>query len=168
MDTFADDGPSGVLTVEVLFARFGSGVALVTVPVLWMTVPPGRLGLTLTTSTMSIVPPTGSVARVHVTVPVPPGGGATQESDDGAVLVADSLTNVVPVGIWSVTTTLCASDGPAFVMCRRYVRVPPGRVVLLTMSRVLVRLRSASVATRYIRTVLLTKFTTAARKPLGL
>jgi hypothetical protein len=90
--------------VEVLFARFVSGVSEATVAV-FTTVPDG-LGLT-TISTMVAEPPTATVPKEQLTVLVP-------EQDDPAG-EGTAETNVVPAGRMSPTITFAAGLGPAFV-----------------------------------------------------
>jgi len=90
------------VVVEVLLARFGSGVVEETVAVLETV--PGVLGL-LTTSTTEATPLASTVPREQLTVLVP-----EQDPCDG---VAE--TNVAPAGRVSLRVTLAARLGPAFV-----------------------------------------------------
>jgi hypothetical protein len=89
------------VVVEVLLARFGSGVVEATVAVL--TTVPDALGL-LTMSWTVATPSAGIVPREQLTVLVP-----EQDPCDGA-----AETNVAPDGRASLTVTLAARLGPAF------------------------------------------------------
>jgi hypothetical protein len=91
--------------VEVLLARFGSGVVEETVAVLETV--PGVLEL-LTTSTTVATPLANTVPREQLTVLVP-----EQDPTDG---VAE--TSVVPAGSVSLTVTPAAKLGPAFATAR--------------------------------------------------
>jgi hypothetical protein len=93
--------------VEVLLARFESGVSEATVAV--FTTVPDELGLT-TMSTMVAEPPTAIVPKEQLTVLVP-------EQDDPAGEGA-AETNLVPAGRMSPTITFAAGLGPAFVTVR--------------------------------------------------
>jgi hypothetical protein len=93
------------VAVEVLLARFESGVLEATVAV-FATVPV-ELGLP-TTSVMVAEPGAAIVPREQLTVLVP-----EQVPVDG---VAE--TKVVPTGRMSLTTTLAAELGPAFETVR--------------------------------------------------
>jgi hypothetical protein len=95
------------VTVEVLLARFESSVSVATVAVL-ATVP-DVLGL-LTTSTTVAEPPAARVPREQLTVLVP------EQDDPAGDGVAE--TNVVPAARVSLTVTLAARLGPAFVTVR--------------------------------------------------
>ena len=92
------------MVVEVLLARFVSGVSEATVAV-FATVP-DEIGL-LTTSVIVAEPPAARVPREQLTVLVP-------VQDDPAGEGA-AETNVVPAGRISPTTTFAAGLGPAFV-----------------------------------------------------
>jgi hypothetical protein len=89
------------VVVEVLLARFGSGVVEATVAVL--TTVPDALGL-LTMSWTVATPLASIVPREQLTVLVP-----EQDPCDGA-----AETNVAPDGRASLTVTLAARLGPAF------------------------------------------------------
>jgi hypothetical protein len=89
------------VVVEVLLARFGSGVVEATVAVL--TTVPDALGL-LTMSWTVATPSASRVPREQLTVLVP-----EQDPCDGA-----TETNVAPDGRASLTVTLAARLGPAF------------------------------------------------------
>jgi hypothetical protein len=89
--------------VEVLLARFGSGVGEETMAVL--TTVPDVLGLTTTSWTVA-KPPAAIVPREQLMVVVP-------EHDPDGDGVAE--TKVVPAGRMSATVTLAARLGPAFV-----------------------------------------------------
>src|SRR5437016_6230298 len=107
---------NGVLTmvvrVALLFAGFASIVALVTAAVLVMVVPSDVPGFTFTTSVRTCgAARAWSVEKLQVTVPVRPEAGLTQVQPAGAVIE----TIVVEPGATSVTTTLLALSGPAFV-----------------------------------------------------
>ena len=91
------------MVVEVLLARFVSGVSEATVAV-FATVP-DEIGL-LTTSVIVAEPPAARVPREQLTVLVP-----VQEDPAGGV--AD--TKDVPAGRISPTITFAAGLGPAFV-----------------------------------------------------
>jgi hypothetical protein len=93
------------VAVEVLLARFGSGVVEATMAVL-ATVP-DELGAA-TTSVIVAEPPTAIVPREQLTVLVP-----EQDPTDG---VAE--TNVVRTGRMSPRVTFTAGLGPAFVTVR--------------------------------------------------
>jgi hypothetical protein len=98
------------VAVEVLLARFESGVVEETVAVLETV--PDVLGL-LRTSTTAPTPPAAIVPREQLTVLVP----LVKEHDDPA---GDGVaeTYVVPAGRTSVTVTFDARLGPAFVTAR--------------------------------------------------
>jgi hypothetical protein len=95
------------VAVEVLFARFESGVSEATVAV-FATVPV-ELGL-LTTSAIVAEPRAARAPREQLTVLVP-------EQDDPAGEGA-AETDVVPAGRMSPTTTFAAGLGPAFATVR--------------------------------------------------
>ena len=97
-----------VVTVEVLFFVFGSDVAEVTVAVSVIVFP--EVALTFTTRVIFREFPLPSVPTVHVTVPVPPTGGAVHVPVFGV-----TLTKVVPVGVASLTLTDNAVSGPLFL-----------------------------------------------------
>ena len=101
-DNAGIDNAGTTVTVAVLvsFAAFASGFADVTVAV--FETGPGVDG-SVTTSEIVALAPLAIVPRLHVTVDVP--------LHDPWLGVAE--TNVVPVGIVSVTVTPVAGDGPA-------------------------------------------------------
>jgi hypothetical protein len=82
------------------------------VAVLLIVVPLGVSALTLTTRVKLALAPAAKVAMAQVTVPVPPTAGLVQAKAGPAVCVID--TNVVFVGVASLSETLWASLGPAF------------------------------------------------------
>ena len=93
------------VTVAVLLAGFGSELEEVTEAVFTIRVFP--LMLTLTVNVRVALAPLARFPRFHVTVPPAPAGGAFE--GDG-----DALTNVVPCGIASFTSTPLAALGPRF------------------------------------------------------
>ena len=93
---------SVTVAVEVLLARFGSGVLEATVAV-FVTVP-FELGL-VTTSVMVAEPRAAIVPREQLTVLVPVQGGVAE-------------TKVVPAGRMSPAITFTAGLGPAFETVR--------------------------------------------------
>ena len=125
-----------MLSVAVLLARFGSGVAPETVAVL-TTVPVCDDGIaTVTTICVAADPGARSVALAHVTVPEP--GVHTQPTPA-------ALTNEEPAG--SVSTTRMGAretDGPRFVTSRVYVASWPATTA---PECVFARARSAAVVT---------------------
>src|SRR2546423_12788529 len=106
------DALTSVVAVALLFLGFFSQVSLEMVTVLLITVPSGVSALTLTTSVNVALAPAANVARVAVTVPVPPTGGVVRVNAGPLSWVKD--TNVVFAGMTSVIVTLRASLGPAF------------------------------------------------------
>jgi hypothetical protein len=94
-----------VSALAELFAPSGSVVGDATEAVLAITVPPGVVGSSFTTSARLTVAPLAIEPRLHVTVLVP--------AHDPADGVAD--TNEVWAGTTSVAVTPGASDGPLFV-----------------------------------------------------
>src|SRR5712692_3434677 len=102
MERFAT-GVTVVVTVELLLAALGSGVAELTVAVLVM-VPPAAGAFTV--MVMLGAAPTASEAAVQVTVP-----------DDWLQVhpVPLALTKVTPAGSVSATETDVAGSGPALL-----------------------------------------------------
>src|SRR2546430_6799399 len=72
------DALTSVVAVALLFLGFFSQGSLEMVTVLLITVPSGVSALTLTTSVNVALAPAANVARVAVTVPVPPTGGVVR------------------------------------------------------------------------------------------
>src|ERR1700750_1189986 len=97
--------PELEIAVDVLFAGFGSGVALLIVAVL-LTVPES-VGEVCTTRVMVCAVNDASEGRVQTTVPVVPTGGVVHEKTDGLI-----DTNVVFAGSVSLIVTDNASLGP--------------------------------------------------------
>ena len=97
-DKFACVAPR-VVTVALLFARFGSAVAAVTVAVLAIIVPSGVLGDTNTTTVNVAEAPDASVAIVPLIVPVPPTAGLVKVNAGPESCASD--TNVVLAGTTS-------------------------------------------------------------------
>src|SRR5450755_4159813 len=88
--------PVRVVTVELLLARLGSGVAAVTSAVLVIVVPLGVLGDTRTTTVKLAVAPRASVPIVPLIVPVPPTAGPVKVNAGPEVCASE--TNVVLAG----------------------------------------------------------------------
>src|SRR5262245_41779344 len=93
------------VTVAELFAAFGSELEEVTLAV--FTTRLFALTLTLTVNVSVALAPLASVPTFQTTVPPAPTAGALEA--DG-----DALTNVVPCGTASLTTTPLAVLGPRF------------------------------------------------------
>src|SRR5947207_99216 len=85
-------------------------VGLETVAVLTMLEPLGVLALTCTTTVNVAAAPAAKVASVPVIVPVPPTAGLVTVKVGPLVWLSE--TNVVLVGMLSVSCTFWASDGP--------------------------------------------------------
>jgi hypothetical protein len=103
---------SVVVTADVLFPGFGSAVVVLTFAVLLIV--PLAEALTFTTTVKVAVAPARSEPIVQLIVPVPPTGGLVQTNTGPAVCVSE--TNVAFTGTASVSETVCASDGPLFVI----------------------------------------------------
>lgn len=99
-----------VVTVEVLFPRSGSVVAVLTSAVLLMVVPFGVPCATMTTTVKLAESPAGSVPIDPSIVPVPPTVGLERLNAGPEVCSAE--TNVVLAGTRSESATLWASLGP--------------------------------------------------------
>src|SRR5206468_684169 len=93
--------------IAVLFPLAGSAVADEIVVLALIVL--DAAGFTLTTTVKLAEPPATNVARVKVIVPVAPTAGVVALQPAGVV----TDTNVVLVGVASVTETLAASEGPA-------------------------------------------------------
>ena len=98
-----------VVAVALLLPGLLSADAVVTEAVLASTVPAGVAASTPTTSVNTALP-AGSVAIVHVTVPVPPTAGVVHDQPAGDA----SEVNVVFAGSASVSATVVALLGPLF------------------------------------------------------
>ena len=83
---------------ELLVAT-GSKVDAETLAVFVIVAP--AAAVTFSVSVMAMWLPVGTLGIVHVTVPVPPTGGAVQVPP-----LVVTLLNVVPVGVASLTTTV--------------------------------------------------------------
>src|SRR5438034_1034468 len=138
-----------VVAMAVLFMRFGSKVAELTVAVLAIVLPSGAAGLTWTTRVKVAVAPLASVAVVQFTVPGEPAAGVVQLQPAGVGID----WNVVSGGSGSFIVTLAAAFGPALLTPMVYVRVPPGRTG--SGESVLVTARSASARTVVVAVALL-------------
>src|SRR5437773_2291247 len=138
-----------VVAVAVLFMRFGSKVAELTVAALTIVLPSGAAGLTWTTRVKVAVAPLASVAVVQFTVPGEPTAGVVQVQPAGVGID----WNVVSGGSGSFIVTLAAAFGPALLTPMVYVRVPPGRTG--SGESVLVTARSASARTVVVAVALL-------------
>jgi hypothetical protein len=95
---------TGFVVELVLFDGNGSGVVELTVAVLVM-----------------FPVAAGETAYVVVIVAVAKGTSVPSEHGKGVVQAPLLETNVSPAGVGSLTETLCASDGPAFVTLMEYV-----------------------------------------------
>src|SRR6185503_16917410 len=106
---------TAVMTVDELFAGFGSMPSLVTVAVLTSDDPAPDVTLTpiMKVTGATGVPDGGSRFRLQVTVPPLPTGGVSQDGGN-AVPGAERRANVVPGGNGSVNTILFARPGPKF------------------------------------------------------
>src|SRR2546423_450353 len=106
------DRSAEVLTVvkaeAVLLLLLGSVVVVEAVAELVIVVPLGVLAATRTTIVKLGAAPAATVARVKVTLPMPPTAGAAVVQPAGAV----AETKVVPAGRVSATLTPWASLGP--------------------------------------------------------
>lgn len=104
--------PTVVMTVAVLFAKFGSLVPEVTSSTSTICVPLVVPFPTCTTTVKLTFPPLAKSGFVQDIVPVPPTAGVAQVQP--ATLLIDSKT--VFAGMPSLKTTLTASSGPLFVI----------------------------------------------------
>src|SRR5438046_1320786 len=138
-----------VVAVAVLFMRFGSKVAELTVAAFTIVLPSGAAGLTWTTRVKVAVAPLASVAVVQFTVPGEPTAGVVQVQPAGVGID----WNVVSSGSGSFMVTLAAAFGPALLTPMVYVRVPPGRTG--SGESVSVMARSASARTVVVAIALL-------------
>src|SRR5262245_58031988 len=100
-----------VVAVARLLAVLASAVPPATWAVLVRVVPAATPPLTRTTRVKIAVSPAATVARVLLTVPVPPTGGVALDQPAGDV----KDTNVVLAGTVSVRLTFWASLGPVLV-----------------------------------------------------
>ena len=100
------------MAVALLLARLGSVVAAVTLAVLLIVDPAGRLGETRTTTVKLAEAPEASAAIVPLIVPVPPTAGLVRLNDGPEVCVSE--TKVVLAGTTSERDAVWASLGPAF------------------------------------------------------
>lgn len=108
-----------VFAVAALLDALGSVVVELSDAVLLMTVPPGVVAPSLTSSEMLTVAPGSTMPTLQVTVVVPehdPAAGVTE-------------TNVVFAGTTSVIDTFGAFDGPLFVTGMAYVMFVPSVAV---------------------------------------
>ena len=103
---------TAVVAVALLLPVLGSFVALVALAVFM--IEDGADPVTLTTSVKVCPAPAARVAVVQLTVPVVPTAGVVQVNVVPEPWLRE--TNVVPAGRVSVSVTLCASEGPLFVM----------------------------------------------------
>src|SRR5207244_5774029 len=106
------DATTGVVTVAVLLFELLSCVLLDTVAVLTMFEPLGVLALTWTTMVNVAEAPAANVASVPVIVPVPPAGGLLNVKVGPLVWLSE--TKVVLAGVFSVSCTFWAAEGPLF------------------------------------------------------
>jgi hypothetical protein len=113
---------TSVVVVAELAPAEGSLVCAATVAVLLIVVPPGVDDLTWAMSVMVAEAPLPSVALLQVTTPPLPTEGAVQAK---LASLGVTETNVVLNGSESVTTTFCASLGPALLTVNVQVRLPP-------------------------------------------
>src|SRR6185369_2301648 len=102
-----------VVAVPVLLAGVGSVVVLAAVALLLMVAPFAVLALTFTTIVNTADYPAATAGLANTTLPVPPTEGAVGVQPTPVVTTAD--TNVVFARTASVTVTIWASLGPAFV-----------------------------------------------------
>lgn len=109
IDTGPDTTPDAV---ALLLAALESGVVEEMLAVLLIVVPVATPGLIFTEKAKLAEAPEASEPIVHVEVPVAPTAGFVQPKVGPAVCVID--TNVVPIGMLSVSETLAAVEGPAF------------------------------------------------------
>ena len=103
---------SVAVAVAALFPALGSAVVAVTDAVLLIV--PLAEALTFTTTVKVAVAPATSDPAVQLIVPVPPTGGLVQTNAGPPLCVSE--TNVAFAGTASVSATVCASDGPLFVI----------------------------------------------------
>src|SRR5438105_2232056 len=101
-----------VMALAELLPGVGSVVAEAAVAVLVIVVPPAVLEFTLTTTVKESISPLGTGDRAKTSVPVPPATTASFRIQPTGKLAE---TNVVLAGTASLTATICASLGPAFV-----------------------------------------------------
>lgn len=99
--------PTVVVTLAVLFAGFGSGVAELIVAVSDVDVPGAIEEGTANVNWNDALAPAGNVAIVHVIGPVP-------LQLKAGPLVWFVETKVIPAGTVSVSVTVTAFDGPVF------------------------------------------------------
>src|SRR5262249_39886473 len=104
--------PMVVVTLDVLFAEFGSDVVAPIVAVFVVLVPAATPDGTLKTNGNVALAPAANVAIVQVMAPVPPAGGVMQEKT--GPVCCDAEAKVMLGGTLSVSVTVVASDGPAF------------------------------------------------------
>jgi len=114
-----------VVAVALLFAAFGSIVALVTFAVLLIV--PDAEAFTATCRVNVAAAPLMNVRMLQLTVPVAPTAGEVHVN--AGPLVCDSDTNVVFVGMTSLSATFCASADPLFMTVIVYVMAAPGAIV---------------------------------------
>jgi hypothetical protein len=115
------------LTVDELFPAVVSGVPVM-LAVFEIVVPAAVDAGTLTVIANGVLAPAGMLVNVQVTVPdVAPGAGVVHENPEPEVGV--KLANAVPAGTLSVSTTLVATLGPAFVTVIVYVIEAPAVTV---------------------------------------
>src|SRR5207237_6151684 len=98
------------VAVALLLDGLGSAVAAVTVAVLVIVVPSFAVTCTMR---RKIADPTGNVAAVAATGPVPPTFGSVGANAGPDVWLNE--TNLVPLGIMSARLTAAAVSGPALV-----------------------------------------------------
>jgi hypothetical protein len=110
-----------VVAAAVLLLESGSAVAEETVAVLVITVPLAVPAVTLTTSEIEPDVDAASVEVVHVCVPVPPTGSGGHVQPAAGV----TETNVVFVGMTSLSETELAACGPSLRTVIEYVMLPP-------------------------------------------
>src|SRR5262245_32425283 len=101
---------TAVVVLASLSVVVDSGVPVVAVAVLVITVPSATSGSTRTTMVNSALP-TGIDEVEHVTVPVVRTAATAQAQPTGS----DDATNVVPTGSPSLNVTRAAGVGPALV-----------------------------------------------------
>src|SRR5438093_695886 len=130
-----------VVALAVLFRRFGSKVAELTLAVLAIVLPSSAAGLTWTARVKVAVAPLASDGVVQFTIPGEPAAGVVQLQPAGVGID----WNVVSSGSGSFMITLAAAFGPALLTVIVYVSVPPG--VTGSGESVLVTARLASART---------------------
>jgi hypothetical protein len=107
-DRSASSAATVVVAVALSLPPFGSATAPAMVAVFVITVAPGVPASTATASVNTSLPAFAKVAMLHVTVPVPPTAGVTQDQPAGVA----SDWKVVPAGSGSVIVTVVESFGP--------------------------------------------------------